>query len=111
MIEWSEFHTFCQVLNSNSASIIITAHSQIEWKIEDAFQTHKNVIQKKLQLIFFSIYFFVDIWTFSNNHFLLTVTADFINCIEMKHVKTLLAFHTVKNHNEEEQFAVVFFML
>jgi len=29
----------------------------------------------------------------------------------MKHVKTLLAFHTVKNHNEKKQFAVVFSVL
>ena len=48
---------------------------------------------------------------FSNNHFLLAVTADFVNCIEEKHMKTLLAFQIMKNHNKEEQFAVLLFVL
>ena len=102
IIEWHKFHTFCQALNSNSNNIIITAHSQIEQKIKNAFQTHKNIIQKKLQSIFFNIHFFVDIWTSSNNHFLLTVIADFVDCTEKKHMKTLLTFQIMKNYNEEK---------
>jgi len=111
MIEWSEFHTFCQALNSNSDSIIITAHSQIEQKIKDAFQTHKNIIWKRLQSALFSIHLSIDIWTSSNRHFLLTVTADFVDCTEEKHMKTLLALYTVKNHSEEKQFAVLLSVL
>ena len=107
MIEWSEFHIFCQVLNSKSDSFITTAHSQIKQKIREAWQIHKNIILKKLQLTLFSIHLFVDIWTFPNRHLLLAVTADFVDYIEEKHVKTLLALCTVKNHSEEEQFAVL----
>ena len=92
IIEWSEFHTFCQALNSNLNSVITMTHSQIEQKIKNTFQTHKNIIQKKLQSTLFNIYFFVDIWTFLNSYFLLIVTTDFIDCIEKKHMKILLAF-------------------
>ena len=47
----------------------------------------------------------------SNNHLLLAVTADFVDCTEEKHMKTLLALQIVKNHNEEEQFAVLLSVL
>src|SRR6266487_103807 len=33
MVEWPEFHTFCQVLNPKSGHFITTAHSQIGRKI------------------------------------------------------------------------------
>ena len=92
IIEWSEFHTFCQALNSNLNSIIITTHFQIEWKIKNIFQTHKNIIWKKLQSAFFNIHLFINIWTSSNNYFLLTIITDFVDCTEEKHMKTLLAF-------------------
>jgi len=108
IVEWLKFHIFCQALNSNLNSVITTAHFQIEWKIKDAFQTYKNIIWKRLQSTFFSIHFFVDIWTSSNSHFLLAVTADFVDCTEEKHMKTLLAFQIVKNHNEKKQFAFFF---
>ena len=101
IVEWSEFHTFCQALNSNLNSVIIMIHSQIEWKIKNAFQTYKNIIWKKLQSTFFSIYFSVNIWMFLNNHFLLAVIADFVDCIEKKHMKTFLVFWIIKNHSEE----------
>ncbi len=44
MIEWPEFHTFCQVLNLKSDNFITTAHSQIGQKIREAWQTHKDTI-------------------------------------------------------------------
>ena len=48
---------------------------------------------------------------FLNNHFLLTVTANFVDYTEEKHMKTLLALQIVKNHNKEKQFAVFFSVL
>ena len=102
MIKWSKFHIFCQVLNSKSASFIITAHSQIRQKIRDAWQIHKNTVWKKLQSALFSIHLSVDIWTSSNRHLLLVITADFVDCTKEKHMKTLLALYTVKDHSEEE---------
>ena len=107
IIEWSEFHTFCQALNSNLNNVITMTHSQIEWKIKNAFQTYKNIIWKKFQLAFFSIHFFVDIWISLNNHLLLAITVDFVDCTEEKHMKTLLAFQIVKDYNEEKQFTVL----
>ena len=46
-----------------------------------------------------------------NRYFLLAVTADFVDCTEEKHMKTLLAFCTVKNHNEKEQFVILLSVL
>jgi len=36
-----------------------------------------------------------------NRHLLLVITADFVNCVKEKHVKTLLIFYIIKNYNEE----------
>jgi hypothetical protein len=46
-----------------------------------------------------------------NRCFLLAITADFVDLIEEKHVKTFLAFYKMKNHNEKKQFAVLFSVL
>ena len=46
-----------------------------------------------------------------NSHFLLAVIADFVDCIEEKHIKTLLAFQIIKNHSEKEQFAILLSVL
>ena len=46
-----------------------------------------------------------------NNHFLLAIIADFVDCIEEKHIKTLLALQIVKDYNEKEQFAVLLSVL
>ena len=101
MIEWPEFHTFCQVLNPKLSHFITTAHSQIGQKIRKAFKTHKNIVQKKLQSALINIHLSVDIWTSSNKHFLLAVTDNFVECTEEKCMKTLLALHKMKSHNEE----------
>ncbi len=111
IIEWSEFHAFYQILNSQSDHFITTAHSQIRWKMRDLWQTHKNTVQKKLQSALFSIHLSVDIWTSSNQLLLLAVTADFVDYTEKKYMKILLALHIVKDHNEEAQFAVLLSVL
>ncbi len=36
---------------------------------------------------------------------------DFVDCTEEKHVKALLALHTVKDHSGEDQFTVLLFVL
>jgi len=48
LVEWPEFYTLCQLLNPKSDSFITTAHSQIGQKIKEAWQTHKDTVQKKL---------------------------------------------------------------
>jgi len=111
MVEWPEFHTFCQVLNPESDDFITTAHSQIGKKITQAFQLHKDTVLKKLQLALSSIYLSVDIWTSPNKRLLLAVTGDFINYTKEKHIKALLALCIVKGHSREEQFAVLLLVL
>ena len=39
------------------------------------------------------------------------MTADFVDYIKKKHMKTLLALQIVKNHSEKEQFAVLLSVL
>ena len=45
IVEWPEFHTFCQVLNPESSDFITTAHSQIGKKIKESFTFHKDIIR------------------------------------------------------------------
>ena len=111
MIEWSEFHTFCQVLNSKLNHFITTAYSQIKWKIKEAFKTHKNTVWKKLQSALINIHLSIDIWISSNKHLLLAVTDDFVEHTEEKCMKTLLVLHKVKSHSEEDQFIVLLLIL
>ena len=107
LVEWSEFHTFCQVLNPESHSAITTAHSQIGKKIDQAWQCHKDTVRKKLQSALSSIHISVDIWTSPNKLLLLAVVADFIDCIEEKHIKALLALPPVKGHSGQMQFTAL----
>ena len=98
-------------MNSKSDHFITTAHSQIEQKIRKAFKTHKNTVWKKLQSALINIHLSVDIWTSSNKHLLLAVTDDFVEHTEEKHMKTFLVLCKVKDHSEEDQFAVLFLIL
>jgi hypothetical protein len=107
MVEWLEFQAFCQALNPKSDSFITIAHSQIGRKIKEAWQTHKDTIQKKLQSALSSIHLSVDLWTSPNRHLLLVVNADFVDCIKEKYVKALLALCLVKGYGGEEQFDIL----
>src|SRR5271167_1289295 len=71
MVEWPEFHTLCQVLNPKSDAFITTAHSTMGIKISQAFQTHKDIVRKKLQSALSNIHLSMDIWTSPNKHLLL----------------------------------------
>ena len=48
---------------------------------------------------------------FLNRHFLLIITADFVDCIKKKHMKTFFALQIVKNYSEKEQFIILFSVL
>ena len=106
MVERSEFHTFCQLLNPKANTVIPTTHSTIGRKIDQAFQTHKDSIRKKLQSALSSIHLSVDIWTSPNKHLLLGITADFVDCDTEKDTKALLTLPTVKGHSGKAQFDI-----
>ena len=53
------------------------------------------------------IHLLVDIWTLPNRHLLLGVTGDFIDCIEEKHLKTLLGLRPVAGYSGDDQFDVL----
>jgi hypothetical protein len=106
-IEWPEFHTFCQALNPELKDFITTTHSQVKNKIEKAYEIHKDTVWKKLQSALTSIHLSVDIWTSPNKHLLLGVTGGFIDCMEEKHLKTLLGLRSVAGHSGDDQFDVL----
>jgi hypothetical protein len=58
LVEWPEFHTFCQVLNPESYGTLHTAHSTIGMKIKDAYLTHKDTVRKRLQSALSCIHIF-----------------------------------------------------
>ncbi len=107
VVEWPEFHTFCQVLNPESSDFITTAHSQVTKKIEQSWQTHKDIVRKKLQSAVSSIHLSLDIWTSPNRLLLLGICAHFVDCSQEKRLKALLALRTVANHSGDEQFATL----
>jgi hypothetical protein len=45
IIEWPEFHTLCQALNSQCVGMITIAHSTIRKKIADAWASHKDAVR------------------------------------------------------------------
>jgi hypothetical protein len=104
VVNWPEFHTFCQTLNPESSDFITTAHSQIKKKIEQSWQTHQDVVRKKLQSALSSIHLSLDIWTSPNRLLLLGICAHFVDRNQEKQSKALLALRTVANHSGQEQF-------
>jgi hypothetical protein len=61
IVEWPEFHTFCQVLNPESKDAVTTTHSQVKRKIEKAYEIYKDTVRKKLQSALTNIHLSVDI--------------------------------------------------
>jgi len=45
IVEWPEFHTFCQVLNKACEDKITTTHSTVRIKVEEAWKKHKDVVR------------------------------------------------------------------
>ena len=95
------------MLNPKLKDFVTTTHSQVKNKIKKAYKIHKDTVQKKLQSALTSIHLSVDIWTSPNKHLLLGVTGDFIDCIEEKHLKTLLGLRPVAGHSGDDQFDVL----
>ena len=48
LVEWPEFHTFCQVLNRASKGKITTSHSGVANKVKEAWGKHKDAVQQAL---------------------------------------------------------------
>ena len=107
VVEWPEFHTFCQVLNPESSDFVTTTHSQITKRIGQSWQIHQDVVRKKLQSAVSSIHLSLDIWTSPNRLLLMGICGHFVDCSQEKHSKALLALRTVASHSGDEQFATL----
>jgi hypothetical protein len=106
IVEWPEFHTLCQALNSESEGMITTAHSTITKKLEGSWNTHKDVVRRDLQSAISNIHISLDIWTSPNRHLLLAICAHYTTHF-LKRRKVLLALRTVAGHSGENQFNIL----
>ena len=61
LVEWPEFHTLCQALNQQCIGMITTTHSEIALRVEEAWNTHKDIVQRELQAAISRIHISLDI--------------------------------------------------
>ena len=105
-VEWPEFHTFCQVLNPESATSITSTHSEIGKKIHYSWCSNKDIIRRKVQSAISSVHIALDVWTSPNQLLLLGIVAHITDHQE-QYKKALLALRPIANHSGAEQFAVL----
>jgi hypothetical protein len=106
IVEWPEFHTFCQVLNRACEGFITTAHSGVYNKVKEAWVRHKGTVRAVVQGAISQIHIAVDIWT-SPNHWLLVAIVAHFTSSDLKRQKALLALKKVPGHSGEDQFSVL----
>ena len=106
MVEWPEFHTFCQVLNKACEDKITTTHSTVRIKVEEAWKKHKDIVRRTLQAALSHIHISLDIWTSPNRWLLLAICAHFTS-YDQKKQKALLALQKVPGHSGEDQFLIL----
>ena len=106
IVEWPEFHVFCQALNSQCEGFINTAHSTIRNKIADSWASHKDIVRRDLQSAISNIHLSLDIWTSPNGYLLLAICAHYTNHLLQK-AKALLALRKVAGHSGENQFQIL----
>jgi hypothetical protein len=106
-VEWPKFHALCQILNPESSDFITTAHSQVGKKIKESFISHKDIVRRKLQSAVSRVHISLDVWTSPNGLLLLGIVAHFVDCLEEKLFKALIALPEITNHSGDEQFSVL----
>jgi hypothetical protein len=110
LVEWPEFHTFCQVLNRASEGKITTSHSGVANKVKEAWDKHKDAVRRALQAALSHIHISLDIWTSPNRWLLLAICAHFTT-YDQKKQKALLALQKVPGHSREDQLSILYLVL
>jgi hypothetical protein len=105
-VEWPAFHTFCQVLNPTCEGKITTSHSVVRTRVKEAFQKHKDTVQKALQAALSHIHISLDIWTSPNRWLILAICIHFTS-YDYKKEKALLALKKVPGHSGDDQFSIL----
>jgi hypothetical protein len=106
IVEWPEFHVFCQVLNKGCQGKITTTHSTVRIKVEEAWKRHKDVVRRTLQAALSHVHISLDIWTSPNRWLLLGICAHFTS-YDQKRQKALLALQKVPGHSGKDQFSIL----
>jgi hypothetical protein len=86
--------------------MITTTHSEIALRVEEAWNTHKDIVRRELQAAISQIHISLDIWTSPNRWLLLAICAHFTTHY-YKRQKALLALQRVPGHGGEDQFSVL----
>ena len=108
IVEWPEFHAFCQVFNPEIKGNITTTHSEVTKKIEKLWLSHKDVVRKKLQSVISSVHLLLNIWTSPNQILFLRICVHFVKLISEKLLNTLIALRPVANYSKSKQFPTLF---
>ncbi|KAK4207655.1 hypothetical protein QBC37DRAFT_247777, partial [Rhypophila decipiens] len=110
IVEWPEFHAFCQAIGPGSKPYLVTAHSTIPTLMDKMWYEKKDIVRRAVQSALSSIHISLDIWTSPNRYLFLAVCAHYVSR-EEKLCKALLALRSVGNHSGEEQFAALLLVL
>jgi hypothetical protein len=111
LVEWPEFHTFCQVLNPESKQSIIQSHGSLPKRFTAIYEQDKAIVRSKLQAIESKIHISLDVWTAPNRFLLLGVCAHYMDRTYNKAQRTLLALREIRGHTAQEQFEVLITVL
>jgi hypothetical protein len=57
--------------------MITTTHSEIALRVEEAWNTHKDIVRREFQAAISRIHIFLNIWTSPNRFLLLAIVAYF----------------------------------
>lgn len=107
VVEWPEFHAFCQTLNPEVEGYITTAHSEIRKKIKALYDCRKDSIRKSLQSSISKVHLAVDVWSSPNRHLLLGICAHFVAERGTDTSRLLIGLRTIPSHAGEEQFTAL----
>jgi hypothetical protein len=106
LVEWPEFHTFCQALNPASEGKITTAHSKVANLVKEAWKGHQDTVRRVLQAALSHIHISLDIWTSPNRWLLQAICAHFTT-YDQKKQKALIALKKIPGHSSEAQLAIL----
>jgi hypothetical protein len=80
--------------------MITITHSEIALRVEEAWNTHKDIVQREIQVAISRIHISLDIWTSPNRWLLLAICAYFTTH-HYKRQKALLALQRVPGYSGE----------
>jgi hAT family C-terminal dimerisation region len=107
LLEWPEFHAFCQTLNPYASSYLNQSHSALPKKIEKSFERAKVIVRSQLELLETRVHISLDIWTSPNRYLFIGICAHYVNRTKETSQRALLGLRQIGGHTAQEQFDVL----